>query len=140
MKALTTSSLHQLVSRLVCTVPLDGALGAACGALYGFVFGGFGALNHSETWRIASVALHFTEWGLGIGALVGVVVAFLNEDESAIVPVEAARDVVVLPLRMVSAIKAAGATPIGRVAAGDTARGATLQVLPNSAFETRASA
>jgi len=131
MKTMTINSLHQLASRLVCTVPMDGALGAACGALYGFVFGGFGAVNHSETWRIASVALHFTEWGLGIGALVGVVAAFLNHDESASSPVDSVPEEAVLPLRMVGAIKVAG---------GDTPVGASRQVLPTPVFETRASA
>lgn len=140
MKTLTINSLHKLASRLLCTVPMDGALGAACGALYGFVFGGFGAVNHSEAWRIASVALHFTEWGLGIGALVGVVAAFLNHDESANTSAESVREVAVLPLRMAGAIKTAAAVPMSRVAGCDAPISALRQVRPTPVFETRASA
>jgi hypothetical protein len=133
-------TLQQFVSRLLCTVPVDGALGAACGALYGFVFGGFGALQHNQQLRSLSMLVHFTEWGLGIGALVGVLAAVLNPGEPVEDSAPAVRDVAVIPLRMASTISTSG-TPSNHGATASEAKiSASRQALTASRPRARASA
>jgi len=133
-------TLQQFVSRLLCTVPVDGALGAACGALYGFVFGGFGALHHSQALRSVSMLVHFTEWGLGIGALVGVVAAILNPGESADELVQPVANATVIPLRMAGAINTAGTSANHVVDASEARTGSTRKPLTAPRPRARASA
>jgi hypothetical protein len=74
---LNTSS-RQTVLRALRRVGADAVLGATCCGLYGFVFGGFGALAQSESHRLSSIAISFAVGGAVAGSLVGVWSAFFT--------------------------------------------------------------
>ena len=67
MSSSTTESVRP--KALIRRAGGDALLGAACGALYGAVFGGFGHLVHGRTWQLFSNA--------AICALVGLTLAVL---------------------------------------------------------------
>jgi hypothetical protein len=74
--------------RVLRRIAIDGVLGAACGGLYGLVFGGFGALVHGEPWKLVSIAIHFGGWGFAAGALVATCAVLFRTDGEADRPIE----------------------------------------------------
>jgi hypothetical protein len=72
MKTNLNMSNRQTVLKVLRRVGADAVLGAACSGLYGFVFGGFGALAQNEAQRLNSMAISFALGGAVAGALVGI--------------------------------------------------------------------
>jgi hypothetical protein len=69
MRTIFTTSIQKTVVRVMRTMFVDATLGAAFAGLYGFVFGGFGALVHDESHRLI--------WNAGLFALCGAVAGLL---------------------------------------------------------------
>jgi len=82
MKTNMNMSMRIIALRAVRTMAIDGSLGAACGALYGFVFGGFGAVVNSEPERLISIAGYYALCGAVAGAVVGAWGVLLNRGET----------------------------------------------------------
>jgi hypothetical protein len=76
MKTIFTVSNQTTVVRVMRTIVVDATLGAVVAGLYGFVFGGFGALVHDESHRLI--------WNAGLIALCGAVAGLLTGAYSAI--------------------------------------------------------
>lgn len=76
------------ILRIVRRVGADALLGAACCGMYGFVFGGFGALAQNEAQRLNSIAISFALVGAVAGALAGAWSAIFNSDEQTSHPNE----------------------------------------------------
>jgi hypothetical protein len=62
---------------------MDTILGAASGAIFGGVFGGFGHLVHFNLSPILSIAAYFAVCGGAAGALVGMCGGMIDDAESA---------------------------------------------------------
>jgi len=75
------SSTREMTLRVLQKVAIDATLGAACGGLYGMIYGGFGAHLHGDPWKLVSIALHFAGWGISAGALLGAYAALFTADE-----------------------------------------------------------
>jgi hypothetical protein len=67
-------------SRALRWIAVDTVLGAASGALFGFVFGAFGLLLDADSWSIISVTGYFALCGTAAGAMVGACGAILEGD------------------------------------------------------------
>jgi hypothetical protein len=78
MKTNTIVSVRMIALRMICNMAIDALLGGACGALYGFVFGGFGAIVHNEPARLISIAGYFALCGAAAGAVIGACGALLE--------------------------------------------------------------
>ncbi len=76
MKTIFTMPVQKTVLRTIRTMAVDASLGAVFAGLYGFVFGGFGALVHYESHRLI--------WNAGLFALCGAVAGLLLGTYSAI--------------------------------------------------------
>ncbi len=72
MKTNRNLSLQRACMRVVRWMAVNALLGAACGGLFGLVFGGFGAALHGEPWKLIWTAGYFAVWGAIAGALVGI--------------------------------------------------------------------
>ncbi len=70
LKSMTVKAATFAVSGIRTTGP-DALLGAACGALYGMVFGGFGALVRDDVSRILLIAGICALAGFAVGAAAG---------------------------------------------------------------------
>ncbi|MBI3863689.1 MAG: hypothetical protein HY290_17505 [Planctomycetia bacterium] len=57
--------------RLLCSILIDGFLGAICGGLFGFVFGGLGSLTRTDSGHLLILAAAFAICGAIAGALFG---------------------------------------------------------------------
>ena len=77
MKFTMVPSRRKTALRLIRVMAIDATFAAACGALYGFVFGGLGAMVNSEPARLVSIAGCFALCGAVAGAVVGVCGAIL---------------------------------------------------------------
>jgi hypothetical protein len=80
MNVIFTTSIQKTVIRVMRTMFVDAILGAVFAGLYGFVFGGFGALVHDESHRLI--------WNAGIFALCGAAAGLLLGACSAISEVD----------------------------------------------------
>ena len=78
MKAIFTASIRKAVVRVLHRIFVDATLGAICGGLYGFVFGGFGAHAQYEPRHLLSVAGIFALCSAVAGLLVGAYSAILD--------------------------------------------------------------
>ena len=86
------SSTRETILRVMHKVAIDGTLGAACGGLYGLLYGGFGAHLHGDAWKLVSIALHFAGWGISAGTLVGAYAAFFTSDGESVGPTRSSQD------------------------------------------------
>jgi hypothetical protein len=77
----TTTNRKTTAYRAIRWMALDAAIGAACAALFGIVFGVFGLLLNAESWSVMSVAGYFALCGAAAGAVVGTCVMVLNGDD-----------------------------------------------------------
>jgi len=80
MKPNMNLSMRRTVVRLIRRIAVDAALGATCAGLYGFVFGGFGALAQDESHRLISIAGTFALCG-AVGALWDACSGIFNSNE-----------------------------------------------------------
>ncbi len=71
MKTNMNLSMQRTTLRVIRRMSVDAILGATCAGLYGFVFGGFGALAQNESQRLISIAGIFALGGAVAGLLVG---------------------------------------------------------------------
>ena len=78
MKFIMNMSLRKTALQIIRGMAVDATLGATCGALYGFVFGGLGAIVHDEVGRLVVIAGYLGWCGAVAGALVGACGAILN--------------------------------------------------------------
>jgi hypothetical protein len=78
MKTTMTLSRHTIALWAIRDMAIDGILGAVTGALFGLVFGGFGALVHGESWRLVSIAGYSALYGAVAGTLIAACSAILN--------------------------------------------------------------
>lgn len=92
MKTNTNMSMPRTILRVMRTMTVDATLGAACGGLYGWVFGGFGAVLHGDLWRVVSTAGYFALCGTVAGALVGACSAIFDSNENTSKPTDSAYD------------------------------------------------
>jgi hypothetical protein len=76
MRTVFTTSIQNTVVRVMRTMVVDATLVAVFAGLYGFVFGGFGALVHDESHRLI--------WNAGLFALCGAVAGLLLGAYSAV--------------------------------------------------------
>ena len=84
MKTIFHTSTRKTVLRFVRRIVADAALGATCGGLYGFVFGGIGALAQHEAERLIAITGIFALCGAIAGVALGAYGAFSNAyDQSA---------------------------------------------------------
>jgi len=81
MKFIMNMSLRKTALQIIRGMAIDATLGATCGALYGFVFGGLGAIVHDEVGRLVVIAGYLGWCGAVAGALVGACGAILNSGE-----------------------------------------------------------
>ncbi len=105
MKFITNMSVRPTALRLIRVMGIDASLGVACGALYGFVFGGFGAIVHSEAGRLVSIAGYLALFGAVAGAVVGACGAILNSGEKTPGSTPVSRKVVAEKQNRVEAIR-----------------------------------
>lgn len=73
-----TGSAARVATSVVRMTALDALLGATCGALFGMVFGGFGAVIHHDTLRIILIIGNCALAGLVLGALTGAMRSAMN--------------------------------------------------------------
>ena len=78
MKTNLKMSMRMAVLRFITRVAGDAALGATCGGLYGFVFGGIGALAQHESHRLTAISGVFALCGAIAGIALGTYSAFSN--------------------------------------------------------------
>ena len=78
-KMSTRTSVIRFVNRIVA----DALLGATCGGLYGFVFGGIGALAQHESHRLIAITGVFALCGAIAGIALGTYSTFANADEKS---------------------------------------------------------
>lgn len=71
---------NKTVLRAVKRIVADAVLGAACAALYGFAFGGMGALAQHESHRLLSITSVFALCGGIAGLALGAYSAFSKAD------------------------------------------------------------
>jgi hypothetical protein len=81
MKFILNMSVRETAMRHFRIVAIDAPLGAACGALYGLVFGGIGAVVNGEPGRLVSIAGYFALYGAIAVSLLGVCGAILKGGE-----------------------------------------------------------
>jgi hypothetical protein len=81
MKTNITISTRKIVLRFVTRIVADAVLGATCGGLYGFVFGGIGALAQHEAQRLIAITGVFALCGTIAGIALGAYSAFSNADD-----------------------------------------------------------
>lgn len=79
MKTNFNMSKRTSVIRFVSRIAADAFLGTACGALYGFVFGGIGALAQHEAQRLIAITSVFAL----CGAIAGIALATYSTFASA---------------------------------------------------------
>ncbi len=85
MNANFNMSTRKTVVRGLSRVFADAFLGAACAGLYGFAFGGLGALAQHEAHRLLSITSVFALCGAIAGLALGAYNAFSNaEGKSAV--------------------------------------------------------
>ncbi len=70
---------NKTVLRALSRIAADAVLGAACAALYGFAFGGMGALAQHEAHRLLSITGLFAVCGAVGGLALGLFAAFSND-------------------------------------------------------------
>jgi hypothetical protein len=80
MKTNFAVSTRKSVLRFAGRIVADAALGATCGGLYGFVFGGIGALAQHESHRLIAITGVFALCGAIAGIALGTYSAFSNAD------------------------------------------------------------
>ncbi len=80
---LISPTLKQTASRTIRWTTIDTLLGAACGADFGGVFGGFEMLLRFEPSQIVSVAGYFALCGGATGALVGMYGGIVDDAEAS---------------------------------------------------------
>lgn len=73
-----TRKIAGMAGRLVRLTALDAVLGAVCGALYGIVFGGFGALVRDQSSQMFWTGGKCAVAGFAIGLFVGLAQAALE--------------------------------------------------------------
>lgn len=76
-------STRKTVVRMLGRVLTDAALGAACAGLYGFFFGGIGALAQHEAHRLVSITSVFALCGAIAGLALGTYSAFSNAEANS---------------------------------------------------------
>jgi hypothetical protein len=83
MKTKFNMSTRSSVIRFVNRIAADAFLGATCGGLYGFVFGGIGALAQHESHRLIAITGVFALCGAIAGIALGAYSAFANANETS---------------------------------------------------------
>lgn len=67
----TSKFTQKSLLRLLRSTVVDASLGAVCGGLYGFIFGGLGNLAGAEADQLVTFAAAFAVCGALSGALIG---------------------------------------------------------------------
>jgi|SRR6516165_1101304 hypothetical protein len=80
MNTIFTKPVVKTIARAMRAMLVDAALGATCAGLYGFVFGGFGALVQDESHRLLWNAGILATFGAAAGLLVGVCTAISERE------------------------------------------------------------
>jgi hypothetical protein len=83
MKTNFNLSTRTRVIRIVSRIAADAFLGATCGGLYGFVFGGIGALAQHESHRLIAITGVFALCGAIAGLALGTYGTFANAGEKS---------------------------------------------------------
>jgi hypothetical protein len=105
MRTIFTVSGQKTIVRVMRTMFVDAILGAVFAGLYGFVFGGFGALVHDESHRLIWNAGLFALCGAVAGLLLGAYGAILEADDKSADASSPASDVVAKDEKPVTAVR-----------------------------------
>ncbi len=86
MKTQFTTFMRSNIFAVMCRLGTDALLGAVCLGLYGFIFGGFGALIQDEPHRLPAIASIFALGGGVAGLLIGACGEISNKRENRSAP------------------------------------------------------
>jgi hypothetical protein len=121
MKTNRNLSVRRTAWRVIRWMAVDAILGATCGGLYGFVFGGFGALAQNESHRLISIAAMFALCGGAAGLLVGASSAVSDVAGKSTDASSSASEVVAKDETPVTAVRPLAATSYRRLQNGPVA-------------------
>jgi hypothetical protein len=107
-------SSRKAVLRVVRCIVADAGLGATCGGLYGFVFGGIGALAQHEPQRLIAITGVFALCGAIAGIALGAYGAFSNADDPSADSSSSGSNVVATDKVPVTAVRQPSATAYRR--------------------------